>query len=57
MSPRALLTGHRRCFVVAEIKEFHPSVQKVLFDELLDQDVQKGQWQPAALGVAGFISD
>ncbi|XP_064465710.1 ubiquitin thioesterase ZRANB1-like [Ornithodoros turicata] len=24
-----------------EIRQFHPSVQKILFDELLDQDVQK----------------
>ncbi|EEC19625.1 zinc finger protein, putative [Ixodes scapularis] len=45
----SLLTGHGRCFVVAEIKEFHPSVQKVLFDELLDQDVQKELEEDSAI--------
>ncbi|CAN7990461.1 unnamed protein product, partial [Ixodes hexagonus] len=32
-----------------EIKEFHPSVQKVLFDELLDQDVQKELEEDSAI--------
>ncbi|XP_065287394.1 ubiquitin thioesterase ZRANB1 [Dermacentor albipictus] len=32
-----------------EIREFHPSVQKVLFDELLDQDVQKELEEDSAI--------